>query len=113
MKVWEKSHVLVLAIYGETAEFPDHERYGLVSQMRRAAVSIPSNIAEGYGRGGDKELARFLHISLGSAKELEYQLLLARDLFYVTPEAYQTLQGQMLEIQNMIAGFIKRLRTPA
>jgi four helix bundle protein len=77
LKVWEKSHHLALSVYQATSSFPDHEQYGLTSQMRRAAVSIPANIAEGYGRGGDAEFARFLQIASGSAAELQYQILLA------------------------------------
>ena len=88
LKVWEKSHKLALEVYKATLEFPKTEVYGLVSQMRRAASSIPSNIAEGSGRGGDAELARFLRIAMGSASELKYQLLLARDLKYVDEGAF-------------------------
>ena len=80
LKVWEKAHQLALALYPITASFPRQEAYGLASQIRRAASSIPSNIAEGCGREGDPELARFCIIARGSATELEYQLLLARDL---------------------------------
>src|SRR5881392_3697882 len=80
LKVWEKAHLLALAVYPITARFPREKTYGLTSQIRRAASSIPSNIAEGCGRNGDAELARFCIIAIGSATELEYQLLLARDL---------------------------------
>ena len=76
LKVWEKSHTLVLAIYNVTANFPKEEMYNLTSQIRRAAVSIPGNIAEGCGRGGDGEMKRFLQISMGFASELEYFLQL-------------------------------------
>src|SRR5205809_7492941 len=79
LKVWEKAHQLTLALYPVTASFPRPEAYGLASQIRRAASSIPSNIAEGCGREGDPELARFCIIARGSAAEREYQLLLARD----------------------------------
>ena len=78
--VWEKAHQLTLSIYNVTAAFPSEETYGLTSQMRRAASSIPSNIAEGCGREGDAELSRFCTIARGSASELEYQILLSRDL---------------------------------
>lgn len=79
LAVWEKAHRLTLAVYRASGSFPKDELYGLMSQIRRAAASIPTNIAEGSGRGGDRELVRFLHIALGSANELEYQLLLAKD----------------------------------
>lgn len=80
LKVWEKSHQLTLAIYENTSSFPQSELYGLTSQIRRSAYSIPTNIAEGSGRGSDAELARFLTIAMGSASELEYQLQLACEL---------------------------------
>jgi len=85
LKVWEKAHLLTLALYKVTASFPRDETYGLASQIRRASSSIPSNIAEGCGREGDPELARFCIIARGSATELEYQLLLARDLNWIQP----------------------------
>ena len=80
LKVWEKAHHLTLEIYRATASFPRAETYGLTSQIRRASSSICANLAEGCGRGGDAELARFCGIARGSASELEYHLLLARDL---------------------------------
>lgn len=90
LKVWEKSHQLALAVYKATSTFPRHELYGLTSQIRRACASIPANIAEGCGRSGDAELARFLQIAMGSASELEYHLLLARDLgFLSAPTGHQ------------------------
>ena len=90
LKVWEKSHQLALAVYKATSTFPRHELYGLTSQIRRACASIPANIAEGCGRSGDAELARFLQIAMGSASELEYHLLLARDLgFLPAPTGHQ------------------------
>ncbi len=80
LKVWERSHYLATSIYRMTAFFPKDEKYGLTRQLRRCRVSIPANIAEGCGRRGEKELARFLNIALGSASELEYLLLLSRDI---------------------------------
>ena len=77
LKVWEKSHRLVLDVYGATGGFPREESYGLTAQLRRCSVSIPANIAEGCGRSGDAELGRFMLISMGSASELDYHLLLA------------------------------------
>ena len=83
IKAWEKAHSLTLAIYKTTGQFPREELYGLTSQIRRASASIPANIAEGFGRGGNVELARFLQIGIGSAYEVEYHALLARDLGFI------------------------------
>ncbi len=80
LNVWQKAHHFTLEVYRITQKFPDDERFGLVSQLRRAAASIPTNIAEGCGREGERELARFMTIAAGSASEAEYQLLLASDL---------------------------------
>jgi four helix bundle protein len=91
LKVWRKAHELALAVYEVTARFPRVEIYGLTSQMRRAASSVPSNIVEGCGRGTNAELMRFLYIALGSANEIEYQLLFARDLGFLPPEAHDRL----------------------
>src|SRR5881396_2832040 len=99
LKVWEKAHLLALAVYPITASFPREETYGLTSQIRPAASSIPSNIAEGCGRDGDAELARFCTIAKGSASELEYQLLLARDLKLIQPNDYKTLSQQTIDIK--------------
>jgi four helix bundle protein len=84
LKVWQKSHSLTLKIYYATSTFPDRERFGIISQMRRAAASVPANIAEGCGRYGRAEFRQFLHLSVGSASELQYFLLLARDLRLLT-----------------------------
>jgi four helix bundle protein len=110
MKVWQKGHALALAIYQVTTQFPAEEKYGLVSQMRRASTSIPTNIAEGCGRSGDAELARFLQISMGSASELEYQLLLAHDLRFLGKDEYEHLHTKIVEVKRMLAAFITRLR---
>jgi four helix bundle protein len=99
-KVWEKSHELALAIYHTTASFPREETYGRAPQIRRAASSIPSNIAEGCGRHGDAELARFGIIARGSTSELEYQLLLARDLKLLQTNDYETLSQHTVEIKS-------------
>ena len=110
LAVWEKAHRLTLELYSTTSSFPPYEMYGLTSQMRRAAYSIPTNIAEGCGRDGDTELARFLRISMGSGNELEYQLILARDLGYLTENVYESLTRDVLEIKRMLSGFLTRLR---
>jgi four helix bundle protein len=83
LKVWEKAHEVVLACYDLTAHFPKHEVFGIVSQIRRAASSVAANIAEGCGRGGSAEFQRFLHMAMGSASELEYHMLLSRDLQFL------------------------------
>ena len=110
LKVWQKSHQLVLAVYTSTTGFPDRERFGLTGQLRRAASSIPANIAEGCGRGTDNELGRYVRISLGSATELEYHLLLARDLGLLPSPVYEALNAASLEVQSMLAGLSRRVR---
>jgi len=112
LAVWEKSHHLTLSIYNVTGSFPKEELYGLTSQIRRASSSIPANIAEGCGRGSDPELARFLQIAMGSASELEYHLILAHDLGWLSTESYAPLDTQTTEIKRMLATFIQKLRTP-
>lgn len=109
LKVWQKAHQLVLSLYPVTASFPRQEVYGLASQIRRAASSIPSNIAEGCGREGDPELARFCVIARGSATELEYQLLLARDLKLIQPQDYEKLSAQTVEIKRMLTVLVQKL----
>jgi four helix bundle protein len=110
LKVWEKSHALVLGIYRATAAFPREELFGLTAQIRRSAVSVPSNIAEGCGRGGDPELCRFMQIAMGSASEVEYQLLLARELAYLLPEDFERLDHDVREVKRMLTSFIQKLR---
>ncbi len=109
LKVWERSHQLTLDVYRATASFPQAEMYGLTSQMRRACASIPANIAEGCGRGGDAELVRFLRIAMGSASELEYHILLARDLSLLNPKDSESLSTEVMEIKRMLASFIRFL----
>jgi four helix bundle protein len=110
LKVWEKSHALALHIYGATSDFPTQERYGLTSQIRRAAASIPANIAEGCGRLGDAELARFLNIAMGSASELEYHLYLSKDLKYLPSSVHESLAQEVAEVKRMLTTFIQKLR---
>ena len=109
LKVWQKAHRCVLEIYRDTGSFPADERFGLTAQIRRAAVSIASNIAEGCGRGGDKELARFLAIAAGSASEVEYQLLLAHDLTILSLDRHEHLDSLINEIKKMLNVFIQKL----
>ena len=110
LQVWGKGHALTLSVYTTTGTFPKEELYGLTSQMRRAAAAIPTNIAEGCGKGTDPELARYMQISMGSASELEYQLILARDLHYIDVETYQRLHDDTIEVKKMLGPFIKRLQ---
>lgn len=112
LKVWEKAHQMVLLVYEHTEGFPKSELYGLVSQMRRAAMSISMNIVEGSGRATNKEFAHFLSISFGSASELEYQLLVARDLKFLPANKYGGLCANCGEIKRMLSGLRDRVRTP-
>lgn len=109
LKVWEKAHALTLEVYRRTQDFPGEERYALTRQIRRCAVSIPTNIAEGCGRGSDAELARFLQIARGSASELEYTLLLARELGMLQEPAHEALVPRIAEVQRMLTALIKKL----
>ncbi len=110
IKAWEKAHILTLEIYRATQRFPREELYGLASQMRRAASSIPANIAEGCGRAGDAELARFCQLSFGSASELEYWPLLARDLRYIDEADYDGLRAGTVEVKKMLGALLTTLR---
>ena len=104
--VWNRSIAMVKSLYLITQNFPSCELYGITSQMRRAAISIPSNIAEGYARAHDKELLHFLYISLGSASELETQLIICKDIGYLTEEQYVELEIMNSEIMKMLTSLI-------
>jgi four helix bundle protein len=108
--VWEKSHQLTLDIYKATETFPHEERYGITSQIRLASVSIPTNIAEGSGRQSDADFGRFLGIAMGSASELEYLILLAKDLELLGLSDHIQLHTRLEEIKKMLAKFIIKLR---
>ena len=110
LTVWGKAHQLALAIYKATKEFPKEELYGLTSQIRRAGMSIPTNIAEGCGRNTDADFARFLQMAMGSASETEYQLILARDLEFISNENYERLHNDVEEVKRMLASLLKTLR---
>jgi four helix bundle protein len=110
LKVWQKAHQLTLKTYKATATFPKIEIYGITSQIRRSAVSIPANIAEGCGRNGDAELARFLQIAMGSASELEYHLLLAHDLNFLGHYEHEKLANEVVDVKRMLTSFIQKLR---
>jgi four helix bundle protein len=109
LKVWAQAHELSIAIYKATATFPKDEQYGLTSQIRRSCTSIPANVAEGYGRGSDAELARYLRIAMGSATELDYHLLLARDINILDLSSYDRLVHQLDDVRRMLTAFIQRL----
>ena len=109
LHVYAKALELAKAVYLITAAFPGDERFGLTSQMRRAAVSIGSNIAEGCGRRGDKELLGYLHIALGSASELEFQCELAIELEYIGKADVSDVLGQVVAIKRMLARLIKTI----
>ena len=111
LEVWKKSHSLTLEIYRITSRFPRSELYGLTSQIRRSASSVPANIAEGCGRYGNAELTRFLRIAMGSASELEYHILLAHDLNYIATEDYDEISKRLIEVKRMLTGLSNRTRT--
>jgi four helix bundle protein len=110
IQVWDKSHKLTIRIYKVTESFPRDEVFGLTSQIRRAAVSIPTNIAEGCGRNTDTEFARFMEIASGSASELDYLLMLVRDLGLIDEARYTELSVDITEIRKMLTTFIKTVR---
>ena len=110
LDVWRRGHELTLAVYRTTRNFPKEELYGLSSQVRRSASSIGCNIAEGCGRRGDAELARFLQIAAGSASELEYQLLLAHDLRFMSDSDYRHLFEEVTGVKRMLASLLQKVR---
>jgi four helix bundle protein len=112
LEVWQVAHRVTCQVYQATAGFPKTETYGLTAQLRRSASSIPANIAEGSGRNGDLEFSRFVRISLGSATELEYHLLLSRDIGLLTASRYEELSGEVLRVRSMLARLNKVLRRP-
>lgn len=109
LQVWHKAHQLTLAVYRLTATFPREERYGLTTQLRRSSSSIAANLAEGCGRNGDAELARFCSIAMGSASELEYHLLLAKDLKLLAATDHTALIDQTTEVKRMLTGLHQKL----
>jgi four helix bundle protein len=109
IKVWQKAHEFVLEVYKLTEIFPSSEKYGLTAQIRRSAISIPTNMAEGYKRRSDKDFAHFLNIADSSLEESKYHLLLARDLGYLKSGDYSRLSESADEIGRMLSGFQKKL----
>ena len=104
---WQKSHALVLEAYRLTANYPKHELFGLISQTRRAAVSVPSNIAEGFRRNGKNDLLHFYNLAQSSLEELKYQLLLVRDLTYMKTKEYTQVLFMTEEASKLLSGWIK------
>jgi four helix bundle protein len=111
LDVWKKAHVLTLEIYRFTADFPNHERYGLTSQLQRAAASIGANLAEGCGRETDADYRRFVQMATGSACEVEYHILLAYDLNLISDDTYNGLNSNINEVKRMLHGLAKYLQT--
>lgn len=109
LNVWHKAHKLALDSYKGTNCFPKQEVFGLTSQIRRAAVSIAANIAEGCGKRGNAEFQRFLNISTGSASELEYHFLLARDLRFIDEMTYERLNATIVEVKRMLSALVSRV----
>ena len=110
IKVWQRAHALTLRVYKLSVSFPPSELYSLTSQMKRAAYSIPMNIAEGCGKSTDPDLARFMDIAAGSASELDYQFLLAKDLSFINNQVYEEVSSELTEIRKMLTAFINQVR---
>lgn len=110
LTVWQKAHSVTLEVYRHSNSFPQEERYGLTSQLRRAVLSIPMNIAEGCGRRTDKDFAYFLQIAFGSANETEYALLLSKELGYLEEVYYSELQIALEEVKRMLASLITKVK---
>jgi len=110
LEIWKRSHKLTLEIYKATQLFPKEEVFGLTSQIRRAVSSIPTNIAEGCGRRTNAELANFLNIASGSASEVEYEILLAKEVGYITAEQCDAWTREIGEIRSMLVAYMKKLK---
>ena len=107
--VWELGHEVTIDIYNVTSKFPDSEKFGVISQMRRAAYSIPSNVCEGCGRESDNEFKRYLTISRGSATELEYFLILSKDLKYLEKQKFDELFDKVNRIKRSLNNLINKI----
>jgi four helix bundle protein len=108
--IWQKARILVKEVYENTISFPANEKYGITSQIQRAAISIPSNIAEGSGRGSNKDFSRFLDMAMSSAFELETEIILSYDLNYMNENNYNLILPKIQEVQKMIFAFKNQLR---
>ena len=111
LTVWQRAHEITLAVYRCTRRFPREETYGMTSQLRRCSSSVAANIAEGCGRSGNPEFARFLTIAMGSASELEYFLLLAKDLEYLSLESYEAIAKDVGGMRRMLNRLISKVQT--
>lgn len=111
LNVWKEGHKLVLEIYEITKTFPKNETFGLTNQIRRAAVSITSNISEGFNRISPKEKLQFYFIALGSLAETQNQLLIAKDTGYIKSEVFDKIEAQLIVVQRLLNGFIKSTRS--
>ena len=109
LAIWQRSHSLAIRIYRLSLEFPSEERFNLISQIRRSSASIPTNIAEGCGRNTLPELRRFLIISSGSASELHYQLILSKDLGFISHQCFKELEDDLIQIKKMIFSYREKL----
>ena len=109
LQVWEKAHLLVLELYRTTRTFPREEIYGVVSQIRRCSASVAANIAEGCGRKGNGEFHHFLQVAAGSGSELDYHLLLARNLGYIDDAAYRRLSPRVVEVRRMLSALLRKV----
>jgi len=113
LKVWQRSHLLTLEVYRLTANFPSGERFGLISQLRRAAASVPTNIAEGSKRQSNQEYARFLNIAEASLVETEYLLMLSHDLHFLAKDCSEVLLKEVSEVERMLSGLRKKVELGA
>ena len=113
LKVWQEAHKLTLAVYKNTRDFPAQEKFGIVSQLQRAAASVPANIAEGFARNSTNELLHFLNIARGSLAETRYFLLLSRDLGYLNGNSLQPMQKQCESVAQLINALARSLRLRA
>ncbi len=109
--VWQKAHLLVKGVYTITNDFPKDELYGITSQLRRSSVSIPTNIAEGTGRGSDADFKRFLQIAFGSASEVEYLILLSHELKYISDSQTRPIENQIIEVKKMLSSLMNKIKT--
>lgn len=111
LEAWKQGHLLVLSVYKITRQYPKDEQFGIINQMRRAAVSITSNIAEGFSRQTSKEKFQFYSIALGSLTELQNQLLISRDIGYLAESNFKKIDEQSLFVQKLIRGLLKYVRS--